>query len=130
MRYKDFAAYINPFVCHTVKFLNRFACVCEEVGILRPRRNINSRLENLLSAQGRYFFSCHICTLRKTTLILPPHTQCCIFPVYFPSFVCLNGHCLHTKHIDTIVALIYTNPWKTSNNTNPSYCSKLVIFLW
>jgi len=30
MRYKEFASYINPFVCHTVKFLNRFACVCEE----------------------------------------------------------------------------------------------------
>ena len=29
---------------------------------------------------------------------------------------------------DTIVALIYTNPWKTSNKINPSYCSKLVIF--
>ena len=31
MRYKDFAAFFNPFVSHTVKFLNRFACVCEEV---------------------------------------------------------------------------------------------------
>ena len=29
---------------------------------------------------------------------------------------------------DTIVALIYTNPWKTNNKINPSYCSKLVIF--
>eukprot|EP00795_Rhopilema_esculentum_P005434 gene5434-609_t len=30
MRYKDFAAFFNPFISHTVKFLNRFACVCEE----------------------------------------------------------------------------------------------------
>ena len=31
---------------------------------------------------------------------------------------------------DTIVALICTNPWKTSNKINPSYCSKLAIFSW
>lgn len=30
IKYKDFAALFNPFVTHTVKFLNRFACVCEE----------------------------------------------------------------------------------------------------
>jgi len=30
IRYKDFAAIFNPFVSHTVKFLNRFSCVCEE----------------------------------------------------------------------------------------------------
>ena len=30
---------------------------------------------------------------------------------------------------DTIVALIYTKPWKTSNKINPCYCSKLVTFL-
>ena len=31
MPYKEFSAFFNPFVSHTVKFLNRFACVCEEV---------------------------------------------------------------------------------------------------
>eukprot|EP00794_Sanderia_malayensis_P012917 gene12917-14248_t len=30
IRYKEFAAIFNPFVSHTVKFLNRFSCVCEE----------------------------------------------------------------------------------------------------
>ena len=30
---------------------------------------------------------------------------------------------------DTVVALMYTNPWKTSNKINPSYCSKLVYFV-
>eukprot|EP00112_Aurelia_sp_Birch-Aquarium-sp1_P011273 Seg237.4 transcript_id=Seg237.4/GoldUCD/mRNA.D3Y31 product="WASH complex subunit 3" protein_id=Seg237.4/GoldUCD/D3Y31 len=30
MPYKDFSAFFNPFVSHTVKFLNRFSCVCEE----------------------------------------------------------------------------------------------------
>ena len=29
---------------------------------------------------------------------------------------------------DTIVALIYTNPWRTSNGISRSYCSKLVTF--
>ena len=42
----------------------------------------------------------------------------------------LKSHLLSFELKDTIVALIYTNPWKTSNRINPSYCIKLVTFLW
>lgn len=131
-------AYFNQFVVHTVRFVNRFAIVCEEVCaclfsmLFCLSAPAESHKPDILSSLTFYLLSCrnlptYPCAYSRLRLPFPFWKLRLVLPLVcrFKLFTFLSSACMDPvpNIVMLWVAVLHSWPWGCNSRWTQSHCS-------